>query len=366
MGKGIAAAAASRMFLILLLTSGGGNSQQRTTPTIRLDLRNVGYQFTGSAPVVDGTELSFLSEYRLAVSVSQQLVDPESHAPPGSDNPHTTIVVVDVPTGRIVAQRSMPVANVEGAVQGVLGERLAVLNSMGVQLCTPDLQCDAPIAGPGLLYVSPKGRTIVFGGGGRKPFKVLDVESFRQVATLDDPESVLGPSVIPGDNALLISRGPSHFAIRRPGKEDKLMDFDKGGAFGLSQFITDEMFAYLEHSLNEAIVSDLNGRELHRYKVAQAYRTGFLPTASGTRFGIYEYGFTFWNSVLNFWDIDEARPPNVQRVRVIDISSGAEVARLEWDPRQSPLRHSIEPRLSPSGHRLAKVEAGVLEILALN
>jgi hypothetical protein len=137
-------------------------------------------------------------------------------------------------------------------------------------------------------------------------------------------------------------------------------------SFGVFSFLNDDNFAYLELSTNEAIVADLDGRQLHRYKLEKAYRVGLLPTASGKRFGIYEYGFTFWNSVLNFWDIDDARPPNVQRVRVIDISSGTEVARLEWDPRQGPLRHSIEPRLSPSGHRLAKVEAGIVEILALN
>jgi hypothetical protein len=259
----------------------------------------------------------------------------------------------------------MPVANVEGAVQGVLGERLAVLNSMGLQICTSDLRCDPAMSGPGPLSVSPKGGRIVFGGYGTNPFKVLDVESFRQVAALDDPEGTYGFSVIPGDTALLISHGPSEFAIRRPGRQDRLMGFDKGGVFGLSRFITDDRFAYLEHNSNEAIVSDLDGRELHRYKVAQAYRTGFLPTASGERFGIYEYGFTFWSSVLNFWDIDEMRPPNFQRARVVDIPSGAEVARFEWDPRQSPLRHTIEPRLSPSGRRLARVRAGVLEILVV-
>jgi hypothetical protein len=366
LGNRIAAASRGRMLVIALLASGGCNSQQTGPLSVRLDLRNFGYQFAAGAPVADATELSFLSEDLLAVSVNQKLVDSESHAPPGGENPHATIVVVDVRTGRIVTQGSMPLGTGEDAVQTVSGKRLAVWNSKGLQLCAPDLHCDPPLAGPGPLSVSPKGRRVVFGSYGRNPFKLLDVESLRQVAALDDTEGAYGVNVIPGDTALLISHGPSQFAIHRPGKQDKLMDFDKGGAFGLSQFITDEMFAYLRHSSNEAIVSDLDGRELHRYKVAQAYRTGFLPTASGERFGIYEYGFTFWNSVLNFWDIDDTRPPNFQRVRVIDISSGTEVARVEWDPRQSPLRHSIEPRLSPSGHRLARVVEGVLEVLQVN
>jgi hypothetical protein len=358
---------------ILLLAAGFCNSQQSSASIVKLDLRNFGYQFTGTAAVADYTELSFLSEDRLAVSVNQQLVDPESSAPPGGENPHTTIVVVDVQTGRIVSQGGMPVEKGEGSVQGVSGERLAVWNSMGLQLCTPDLRCDRPLAGLGPVSVSPKGRTIVFGGYsmnlggyGMNPLKVFDVESFRQVAAFDNPESVNGFSVIPGDTALLIMRGPSQFAIRRPGKQDKLVDFERSGSFALSRFLNDKTFAYLEHSSNDAIVADLDGRQLRRYKLEKVNRTNFLPTASGLRFGIYEYGFTFWNAVWNFFDYEETRSPDFQRVRVIDVSSGTEVARFEWDPRQSPLRHTIEPRLSPSGHRLARVVAGVLEILEVN
>ena len=194
------------------------------------------------------------------------------------------------------------------------------------------------------------------------PIKVLDVEPLREVASFDDPQGrngfVYGGGVIPGDTALLVRRGPSRFVIRRPGKQDTLMDFERGGSFALSRFLNGETIVYVEHNSNEAIVADLDGRELHRYKLKKAYRTDFLPMASGKRLGIYEYGFTFWNSLLNFFDFEETRPPDFQRVRVIDISSGTEVAGLEWDPRQSPLRHSIEPRLSPSGHRLARVVAG--------
>jgi hypothetical protein len=143
------------------------------------------------------------------------------------------------------------------------------------------------------------------------------------------------------------------------------VDFERGGSFGVTRFVNDETFVYLEHNSSEAVVADLDGRQLHRYKLEKVYRASFLPTASGTRFGIYEYGFTFWNSVSNLLDFDETRPPNFQRVRVIDIPSGAEVARFEWDPQQSPLRGAVEPRLSPNGRRLARVRAGVLEIVVV-
>jgi hypothetical protein len=369
LGNRIAATSRSRIFVIVLLATSGCNSQKSGTPLAQVDLRAFGYGFTDRNQIADATGLSFLSEDRLAVSVNQ-LTDTESSAPPGRDNPQAHILVIDVQSGRIVEQGTMPVGTSEGAVQWVSGLRLAVWNSKGLQVCALNLRCSPPLAGLGPLSVSPKGTRIAFGGYGMSPIKVLDVEPLREVASFDDPQGqngfVYGGGVIPGDTALLVRRGPNRFVIRRPGKQDTLMDFERGGSFALSRFLNGETIVYVEHNSNEAIVADLDGRELHRYKLKKAYRTDFLPTASGKRFGIYEYGFTFWNTLLNFFDFEETRPPDFQRVRVIDISSGTEVAGLEWDPRQSPLRHSIEPQLSPSGHRLARVVAGVLEILPVN
>jgi len=102
-------------------------------------------------------------------------------------------------------------------------------------------------------------------------------------------------------------------------------------------------------------------------QVAAAYSsaagsTGFLTMTSGTRFGIYEHGYTRLNSAVNFLDIDEGRPENVQRVRVIDLSSGDEVSRFEWDPRS----RSIKPAIAPDGHHIVRVKGGVLEVLQVN
>jgi hypothetical protein len=368
LGNRITGTSRSRIFLIVMLAT-GCNSQKSGTPLARVDLRTFGYGFTDREQIADATELSFLSEERLAVSVNQ-LDDTESSAPPGRDNPRANILVIDVQSGRVVAQGRMPVGTSEGAVHWVSGLRLAVWNSNGLQVCAPNLRCSPPLAGPGPLSVSPKGTRIAFGGYGMSPVKVLDVEPFREVASFDDPQGqngfAYGGGVIPGDTALLVRRGPSRFVIRRPGKQDKLMDFERGGSFALSRFLNGETIVYVEQNSNEAVIADLDGRELHRYKLSKADRTDFLPTASGKRFGIYEYGFTYWNSLLNLLDFEETRPPDFQRVRVIDISSGIAVARLVWDPRQGTLRHSIEPRLSPSGHRLARVVAGALEILQVN
>jgi hypothetical protein len=65
---------------------------------------------------------------------------------------------------------------------------------------------------------------------------------------------------------------------------------------------------------------------------------------------------------MNFLDIDDGRPRNFRRAGVIDMSSGNEVYKLEWDPRP----HLIKPALSPSGHRIARVMAGILEVFQVS
>jgi hypothetical protein len=307
------------------------------------------------------------------ISVNQRVFSDNQFLTPAlSDDPPANILIVDVETGRIVSRGSMPAEKNPGAVQVVSDGRLAVWNLKGLQLCTPDLRCDPPLAGPGSVAVSPRGTRIVFGGFGMTPFRVLDAESLSGVAKYDDPEGkygfVLGRGVIPGAAALLISRGTSQFGIHQPGKADKVVEFDLGGDFGASRFLNDGTFVYLEHNSSEAVVADLDGRQLHRYKLQKVYQAGFLPTAEGKRFGIHEYGFTFWNSVANFdfLGFEDSRAPDFQRVRVIEVSSGNEVARLEWAPARSPHRGFIEPQLSPSGHRLARIVGGVLEIVAVN
>src|SRR5580698_10415858 len=53
LGNRIAAASRGRMLVIALLASGGCNSQQTGPLSVRLDLRNFGYQFAAGAPVAD-------------------------------------------------------------------------------------------------------------------------------------------------------------------------------------------------------------------------------------------------------------------------------------------------------------------------
>jgi hypothetical protein len=133
------------------------------------------------------------------------------------------------------------------------------------------------------------------------------------------------------------------------------------GNFPESRFLNSELLACLDWYASEVVVTGMDAKPIRRYAVAKAWRTKLISTASGTRFGILEHGYTLLNSLFNFLDIDDGRPENFQRVRVIDVSSGKELGLLEWDPRPS----GIKPALSPSGRLIARVRAGILEVFRM-
>jgi len=245
------------------------------------------------------------------------------------------------------------------SVLAISGERFAVLNEKGLQFCDPSLRCESitPTLGP--MFVSPKGKRVAVGGNRQTAQTVIDTESFKQVAGFGNLQGI-NPEAIPGDGPMLIDQDNS-VIVQTSGAEDVPLNVDTQG-FREFRFLNPGLVACLDHDASEAVVFGTDGRRIRRYKVEKAWRTGFLSTASGTRFGIYEHGYTRLNSLVNFLDIDGGRPENFQRVRVIDMSSGHEVSRFEWDPRS----RAIKPAISPDGHRIARVKGGVLEVLQVN
>jgi hypothetical protein len=328
----------------------------------KLDLRQLGYQFNGSTSVfADYTDLGFLSEDLVLISINQRGF--RSVEPLFADSPESTIVVFDVKRGSVTATGKMSVEKMSGSVQAISGARFAVLNEKGLQFCDATLKCGAPIATEGPMFVSPQGKWVAVGRNGQSQQKVIDAESLKQVAVFE--HGSLFQLVIPGEGAYLVAKNQfddDSVTIQRPGKQDTRLTIDSRGNFRELRFLNSESLACLDHDASEVVVTDMDARPIRRYKVEKAWRTGFLPTASGTRFGIYEHGYTVLNSIVNFLDIDDGRPQDFQRVRVIDMSSGKEVSRLEWDPRP----FLIKPALSPSGHRIARVRAGILEVFQVN
>ncbi len=334
----------------------GCRADQAVRPISTLDLRKYGYRFVDRWPIADYTEMAFLSENLLVVSVNQRTWD-KSAMLADADSPKSEVFVLDLKANGVKRSAEMPIRKSAGSLHAVIGERFAVLTLDGFQLCDRNLECGPTIHAPPPLFVSPRGKRIAVGGNGMTRRKVFDIETLREVASFEDSDfTESGGGVIPGDSALLVSRGATSFAIRQPGKEDRLVEFSRGGKFTESRFLDDERIIFLDHSSGTAVVYDLDGRQLHSYQLERVYRTTFLPTAAGQRFGIYEY---------NLPGIEETGPDHFQRVRVVDSASGNEVAKFQWDPQSDPLRYAVTPQLSPSGHLLARVRKGVLEVLQI-
>lgn len=349
------------VLMFLALTCCCGAAFGADVVSASLDLRNFGgRQNHPTSKFGVYAELSFLSDDLLVVSVSQ-VEDSKDVATLRGDIPEPTVIVFDVKRASIRATGTIAVDEVGDSLQAISGERFAVFNDKGLQFCDPNLRCEsiAPTAGP--LFASPQGKRVAFGGNRLTPEVVIDTESLKQVAVFGRPP--MGHPAIPGDMAMLVDQG-GRITVQKSGVEDVPLNVPNKWFFLEHRFLSAGSAACLDEDASEAVVFDTNGKQIRRYKVARVDHTGFLSTASGTRFGIYEHGYTRLNSVVNFLDIDEGRPENFQRVRVIDMSSWDEISRFEWDPQTRS--HVIKPAISPDGHRIARVKGGILEVLQVN
>lgn len=347
---------------ILVVIACGSRANAGDALVANLDLRNFGYRFTGSTPIfADYTDLNFLSDDLLLVSINQRSFG-RPVEPSFSDSPDSTIVLFDLKSRRVVASAAMAVEKSRGSVQAISGKRFAVLNEKGIAACSVNLQCGLPIESKGPVFVSPHGERLAEGGNGQTPRKVIDTVNWRQVVAFQS--RLLGrgrQEVIPGDDAILIQRG-GQVIIQRSGAKEAAITIDSKGTFSESRFLSAEQLAYPDWIGSAVVVMNIDGKEIRRYGVSKIWRTGILPTGSGRRFGIYEYGYTLLNSIVYFFDIDDGRPMNFQRVRVVDLISGMESPPVEWDPRPFLSR----PALSPSGHLLARVKRGILEVIHID
>jgi hypothetical protein len=310
-------------------------------------------------PCSQTIQIYFLSNDLLVISINQRSFGPVEKT--NADIPESTIVVFDVKRASVTTRGKIAVEKIWGSVQAINRERFAVLNEKGLQFCDQNLTCEfiAPTRGP--MFVSPQGKRVAVGGNALTAQTVIDTESLKGAGVFERSGKLFQRvMVIPGDGAMLVDPN-SRVIVQRSGADDVPLNVDSQ-AFDEFRFLNPGSLACLDQAASEVVVFGTDGKQIRRYKVAKAWRTGFLPTASGTRFGIYEHGYTRLNSVVNFLDIDDGRPENFQRVRVVDISSGDEISRFEWDPQS----RVIKPAISPDGHRIARVRGGVLEVLQVN
>jgi hypothetical protein len=330
-----------------------------------LDLRAYGFNVEeGKWWIGDASALTFVSDRLLLVSITQRTWHGGAN-PMFTDSPSSRLLLVDLISRRVVSETSMPVEQQPNAVQFAGTGKVIIWNQQGIRTCTTGFECGEPLYVNELRLVSPKGTTAVAvhrekpGAWGK--LEIIDLTTLRR--SDDIPERLPDGSfeeIIPGDGSLLMSN-LSQTVIKQRGEPDRNLRFNGKGTFDESRFLNPTTLAYFDWDNSCAVISTIAPHELYRRPVEKVWKAGILPTVDGTRFGLYEHGYTRWNSIVNFLDIDEGRPENFQRVRVFDTTSGSLITDLEWDPRP----HNVKPSLSMDGHFLARVRGALLEVLAV-
>jgi hypothetical protein len=251
----------------------------------------------------------------------------------------------------------------DGAVQATANGHFLMLSSYGLHLCSAELselKFGTPRRTDGPVRVSPQGNRAIVGGFQFTEQRLIDAGSLSDLETFK-PRT---PEVVPGDAGLLLVRD-QHTLVRMPSGKDLDLGLAEG-VFPTSRFLDRDKVVgirMLSISTGKATVLKVDGTVLYQIDVEEAWRrqTHFIPCASGLRFAVVELYFTRLNSLINFFDIGDTRAYNRVRVRVFDVATGKQRLELQWDPR-GYRGEDILPALSPSGHRLAIVHKGRVQV----
>ena len=194
------------------------------------------------------------------------------------------------------------------------------------------------------------------GGNGQNEQRMLDADSLKTINHF-----AFGQAAMPGDAAVLATRGNQLYLLRDD-EPERILTFHGGGLRLDAQFLSDDIFATYENDRTFVGV-DLDGMIRYRISILPQWSgTDVVPAASGSRFCIHQNAYKVWGAKLSV--SDDHRTRDVDIFRIFDTSSGKELFHLEWDPR--PYISTLgAPSISPSGHRLAVIRRGNLEIFEL-
>jgi hypothetical protein len=335
------------LITFVMATASFGQSRD-PKPLFREDIRPYGLAVVAAGRhVANYTDVTFLSDDLVLVAVNMREFARVS--PLFADKPPSKLLLFDLSQKRLVRSIELPVEKDSGSIRATQNGQFALLDRAGVRICSVDLECGQAFPTQGPLLVSPGGTRLAVGGNAETGQKLLDSATLKEIGSFP----YQNPAVVPGDGGLLLRYGNKQY-LRLPGKRDYPIGSHLVSA---SQFLNDKNLVGFER--NEAAVVRMDGTVLYLLRVRDAWSAGFVAAAAGTRFCIHEWGYTRWNSIVNFYDIDEGRPPNFEKVRVIATDTGKRVFQLEWDPRAYG---PVAPALSPNGHRVAIVRGGYLDV----
>jgi len=351
---------AKLFFAAVILVSLATPAQKPSVPDsiFREDLHPFGYpQELPHQMIADYTDLAFLSDDLLLVSINVRSFA-KSVEPLNTDNPPSKLVLFDISQKTLVRRSERTVEKFMGSVHATHDGNFVVLDQSGIQLCTKDLECGLPTAidGHGPMFVSPRGTRIMAGGNGQNEQKLLDADSLKTIN-----QFAFGQAAMPGDTAVLAARG-NQLHLMQDDAPDKLLNFHSGGLRLDAQFLSDHVFATYEND-RTLVVVDFDGTLRYRISVLPQWSgTDIVPAASGSRFCIHQNAYKVWGSKLSV--SNDHRTRDVDIYRIFDTHSGEELFHFEWDPR--PYISTLgAPAISPSGHRLAVIRSGYLEIFNL-
>lgn len=292
---------------------------------LSVDLQQYGFpNLVKADQIVDYTDLRFLSNDLLLVAVNEDYLKPVETF---TDQPPAQFVLFDVNSKKIIKMDKYPVEKDDGSVGATNEGRFVVFNEEGIHVCSSNLVCGRAFHHSGPVRVLPGGTRLLAGGYGQTQVDLLDSSTLQ---VLNQP-------------------APSNLTMR-------LLD---GNTIISDSVSADGLFS----NSKEIRVQKLDGTRLYNIPVTLGFDTTLIPNRSGSRFCVLEQSYTQWNSIVYFFDIDDARPHNFARVRVLDTDSGKQLFELRWDPR--PSYFIPRPTISPDGHRFALIQHSKLEVFEI-
>jgi hypothetical protein len=254
-------------------------------PIFREDLHPFGYpQELPHQMIADYTDLAFLSDDLILVSMNERSFA-NSVELLNTDKPPSRLLLFDISQKTLVRNSERTVEKFMGSVHATHDDNFVVLDQSGIQLCSKDLKCGLPsmIAGHGPMFVSPRGSRIMAGGNGQNEQKLLDADSSKTINHF-----AFGQAAMPGDTAVLATRGNQLYLLRDDGHE-KVLSFHGGGLRLDAQFLSDDVFSTYEND-RTLVGVDLDSSIRYRISILPQWSgTDIVPAASGSRFCIHQY-----------------------------------------------------------------------------
>jgi hypothetical protein len=343
--------------LILCVVVGCTHTKGRK-PLFRYDLHPFGFLTQANGRIIGSfSDINFLSDDLLLVTVNTRVYGGVDESL--TDQPPSKLLLFDVSRRTLFRTAELPVEKNAGSVRSTSGGQFVLLNESGLHLCSAELQCGLAIATKGPLFVSPAGTRIVVGGNGKTEQMLLDAKSLTPIEHFP----WMNPNVIPGDDGLLMQRGDKLY-IRLPHSAEKPLTFGGIGVWPEARFLNGSTIADFESNKALAVAST-DGTILFRVPVSARWHvTDVVSSASGSRFCFHEGGYTTLNSIVHFYDIDNARPLNFESVNVMTTDMGKSLFILRWNPRPY-VGYLPIPALSSGGDRLAVIRNGFLEVYSV-